>query len=243
VHEFGLPADIEKIVALAKEHSLHVIEDAACALGATVGLKKVGTFGDYGCFSFHPRKTITTGEGGAIATNDDHFANRIKTLRNHGMMRSPEGMEFVEASTNYRMTNFQAALGRAQLPHLQAWIEKRRELVSLYVEGLADLVDSDYISLPVISKSHSYQTFMIRLNQNIDRLSLINNLRDQGVESNLGAQCLNELMPFKTNNEVLFNSRLLANHGLALPMYEKLMPEQVKIITKTLHELIPQTMS
>lgn len=238
VHEFGFPADIEKIVVLAKEHNLYVVEDAACALGATVGTKKVGTFGDFGCFSFHPRKTITTGEGGAIATNDDDLAIRIKTLRNHGMIRTSEGMQFVEYSTNYRMTNFQAALGRVQLPNLEAWIRKRRALAAEYVKGLEKLVDKGLISLPVISTSHSYQTFMVLLNSGFERRLLIDKLKQQGVETNLGAQCLSRLEPFKSSAASDTNSRRLAEEGLALPLYETLTLRDIRHICKSLQDEI-----
>ncbi|MFQ5779388.1 MAG: DegT/DnrJ/EryC1/StrS family aminotransferase, partial [Nitrospiria bacterium] len=135
-HEFGCPADMTGMMALAKEHNLLVIEDAACALGATHHGRKVGSFGDTGCFSFHPRKSLTTGEGGAIATNNRAVAAKLRQWRSHGMQSSPQGMQFMVPGFNYRMTNFQAALGRVQLLRLDGWLKERRQLQQIYYQEL-----------------------------------------------------------------------------------------------------------
>ncbi len=116
---------MDALRALAAPHGLDIVEDAACALGATANGARAGTLGRVGCFSFHPRKTLTTGEGGALATNDAALARRLRRLRNHGMERAPTGLTFFEAAPNYRLTNFQAALGRAQLQKLDGWIRDR----------------------------------------------------------------------------------------------------------------------
>lgn len=238
VHEFGLPANIDEIMAVAEKHNLYVIEDAACALGATYHNKKAGTFGDLGCFSFHPRKTITTGEGGAIATNDDKLDQRVRALRNHGMLKTSEGMQFVEASTNYRMTDFQAALGRSQLPELNSWLLHRRRLVSEYADQLTGLISMGIVNLPIISNEHSYQTFMILLSNEIDRNQLIQKLKDEGVETNLGAQCLSELNLYAQASIVKGNANKLSNSGLALPLHEKITTEEVAYVCGKLKKII-----
>ncbi len=102
VHEFGATVDMDALRALTAPHGLDIVEDAACALGATANGARAGTLGRVGCFSFHPRKTLTTGEGGALATNDAALARRLRRLRNHGMERGPTGLTFFEAAPNYR---------------------------------------------------------------------------------------------------------------------------------------------
>lgn len=234
VHEFGCPADMHHISAMAKEYGISVVEDAACALGARYQGKMVGTLGNVGCFSFHPRKTLTTGEGGAISTNDQVLARRLRRLRNHGMERSDEGMRFLEPATNYRLTNFQAALGRKQLPHLDDWIAMRRELVDIYREDLLPLELAGSLRLPAVVDGHSWQTFMVTLDAGIDRLSIISTLRDCGVESNLGAQSLSEIGLYGEQLGEFSVGPCLYRSGLALPLFEQLVPDDVRRVCQAL---------
>ena len=156
VHEFGCPAKMDAINEIAKKYQLVVVEDAACAIGATFHDQKLGTLGDIGCFSFHPRKILTTGEGGVIVTNRKDLASRMRRLRNHGIDRKEGVVSFVESATNYRMTDFQAALGRHQLPCLDAWICNRRELARCYLKLLAPLECSGLLILPQWNVGHSW---------------------------------------------------------------------------------------
>ena len=114
VHEFGLCANMIQIIEIAKKHNLFVIEDAACALGATLNGQLAGTFGDFGSFSFHPRKAITSGEGGLLITSNLKNDKIIKTLRNHGIENGSNPMNFINAGFNYRLTDIQAALLKRQ---------------------------------------------------------------------------------------------------------------------------------
>lgn len=238
VHEFGCVADMTAIIRIAKAHGLFVVEDAACALGAHQEGKKAGTLGDLGCFSFHPRKTLTTGEGGAIATDNPERAARLRRLRSHGMERSSSGVQFLEAATNYRLTNFQAALGRQQLPHLDGWIQTRTELVNLYISNLQALVDRGFISVPSQVEGHSWQTFMVVLDQSFDRNQVIEELRDNQIEANLGAQCLSRIEMYKSNNTPGSVASNLYSHGLALPMFERMkfadIAQVVEVLDKAL---------
>ena len=95
VHEFGQAADMQKLMEIAHKRNLHVIEDAACAIGTKFNNQSVGSFSDLGCFSFHPRKMLTTGEGGAVTTNNKLLADKIRTLRNHGIQLKNEKYDFV----------------------------------------------------------------------------------------------------------------------------------------------------
>ena len=234
VHEFGCPADMAAINAVAQEHGLFVVEDAACALGAEMDGQKAGTLGTVGCFSFHPRKTLTTGEGGAIATNDAKLAARLRRLRNHGMERDARGLTFIESSTNYRLTQFQAVLGRHQLPHLDQWIAKRRSLVEEYVAGLP----GNALALPDLSKGHSWQTFMVVLPNGVDRSQVIKLLNAQGIESNLGAQSLSSIGLYGSPDaEVVVGSKL-ARQGLALPLYEEMSRADVAQVCSAIKQVL-----
>lgn len=223
VHEFGSPVDMTGLRAVARRHSLHVVEDAACAIGAVHEGRKVGTFGDIGCFSLHPRKTLTTGEGGILVTDDATLAHRLRRLRNHGMERGAVGMRFHEAGFNYRLTDIQSALGRSQLPRLQGWIEARRVLAQTYLSALAPLARRGLIDLPIDSPGHSWQTFMVVLANGIDRAAVILRLAEAGIEVNVGAQCLSMQQSFEkfvaTDPQAV--SARLYRQGLALPFCEQ----------------------
>lgn len=172
VHLFGLAAPMDQINALARKHNLVVIEDAACAIGTTYKGKPVGGLGDLGCFSFHPRKVITTGEGGAVTTNSDELANRVRALRNHGGTGSPDPSvephgpwtmgKFDVLGYNLRLSDIQAAVGVAQMAKLATLIEDRRSSARRYLEALASV---DELALPTggDSAGHTYQSFVVRV--------------------------------------------------------------------------------
>lgn len=174
VHLFGLAAPMDQINALARKHNLAVIEDAACAIGTTYKGKPVGGLGDLGCFSFHPRKVITTGEGGAVTTNSDALATKVRALRNHGGTGSPDpsvephgpwtmGM-FDVLGYNLRLSDIQAAVGVAQMAKLATLIEDRRSSARRYLKALASV---DELALPTggDSAGHTYQSFVVRVQE------------------------------------------------------------------------------
>lgn len=241
VHEFGCPADMTTLMAIAQEHGLLVVEDAACALGATHGGRMAGTFGDAGCFSFHPRKALTTGEGGCIATSDRDLAHRLRQLRNHGMERTEQGIEFVLPGYNYRLTNFQAALGRVQLKHFGEWVETRRELKRIYDQALVSL---DGLSVPSDIPGHSWQTYMVVLDHAEDRSEIIRHLREHGIEANLGAQSVSA-QPFYRKKYGLptddWTSQRLFRQGLALPFCETYTPEDLESVIAALRTGLART--
>ncbi len=230
VHEFGCMADMPEINRIAREHGLAVVEDAACALGASLADRKAGTWGDAGCFSFHPRKTLTTGEGGAISTDNAELAARMRRLRNHGMERTEEGMRFFEPATNYRLTNFQAALGRAQLPMLDSWIGQRELLVAAYARLLAPLHDEGLLTLPDLVPGHSWQTFMVVLADSYDRNEVIAKLREQSIETNLGAQSLSGVGIYGEPVSYSGQGKVLYSQGLALPLFERMTISDVEYV-------------
>lgn len=168
VHLFGLPADMDPIMKLAQERGLAVIEDAACGMGGFYKGRHAGTLGDAGCLSFHPRKSITTGEGGMVLTGSPDIDRAIEMLRDHGgdasdLKRHVEGVgvlpEYNVLGYNYRMTDLQGALGVAQMAKLEHIIGRRRGLAKRYNEALADL---DWIRTPAVPTGceHGYQSYV-----------------------------------------------------------------------------------
>ncbi len=242
VHEFGQPVDMVGLLAVAERQGLAVVEDAACAIGATVdtsaGPRAAGAAGTIGCFSLHPRKTLTTGEGGVLATDDDALAARLRRLRNHGMERGAEGVVFHEAGYNLRLTDVQAALGRAQLPHLQGWIDARRVLAARYRVLLAPLVQAGLLALPAEHPGHSWQTFMTVLVDGIDRAVVIRALAAEGIEANLGAQCLSAQPAFADVAEPSPVARRLFAQGLALPFCERYGTAEIERVSSTLARVL-----
>jgi perosamine synthetase len=234
VHEFGHPAEMDKIMAIAERFGLLVIEDAACALGAEFRGKKAGTFGATGCFSFHPRKAVTTGEGGIIATSDAALAERTRCLRNHGMTNENGRIEFVAAGFNYRMTDLQGALGVVQMKKLPELIEKRINLAALYDHSFDGV---DFITTPSCAMDcrHVYQTYHILLDEQIDRNKLIKTLRENGIETNYGAYAVHMQKYYgekygSCNISCPVSSSAFL-HGVALPLHPGLTVEDILVIT------------
>lgn len=186
VHEFGLACDMDAVMLVAKKHHLFVIEDAACALGALYKGKHVGGFGDFGSFSLHPRKAISSGEGGVLITNSEVYDKKIKILRNHGTETINGKMDFSEFGFNYRMTDFQAALVYSQMDRLQGSIDYKNELACIYHQSLNQL-KLQLPSTPDFTK-HTWQTYHVVLHDSIDRDLIIDKLRDYKVGVNYGAQ-------------------------------------------------------
>ena len=192
VHQFGLAADIERLVDVARSRNLLLVEDAACALGTRVGGRHVGSFGDIGCFSFHPRKSITTGEGGMVTTANDEIRRTIRRLRDIGADREAGGVmpDFRELGYNYRMTDLQAALGLTQMEKLDAILADRRAAARAYsvILSRADGEGSPATPAEILrfaqddEERHSWQSYVC----------LISDVRDSDVEA--GGERRNAIM-------------------------------------------------
>ncbi len=170
VHLFGLAARMDRILEICNNHGLFIIEDAACAVGTTYDGRPVGGLGDIGCFSFHPRKVITTGEGGMVTTDKTEYAEKIVSLRSHGAGGIPEGAKpapytmarFDVLGFNLRMSDIQAAVGIAQMAKLDNLLSERRRLAERYNVILNGIEE---IALPSIPEKcgHTYQSYVIRI--------------------------------------------------------------------------------
>jgi perosamine synthetase len=235
VHQFGLMADMDPLLELAQQHGLKVVEDAACAIGATSPVGQAGAVGDLGCFSFHPRKTITTGEGGLVTTDDDDLAARARQQRNHGMSSTSAGLRFVEPGHNLRMPDLAAAIGRCQIDRLGPSIAGRRARAAQYCERL---VDVPWLQLPSepAGYAHTYQTFAVLLDPAVDRAAVMGRLLEQGVQSSIGAHALHRipyLVPY-CEGRTFAGSDRAADSVLCLPLYPTMTEADVDRAVETL---------
>ncbi len=240
VHEFGLACDIESLCAIANRHGIPVVEDAACALGARQHGRLVGTYGIMGSFSLHPRKSITSGEGGVILTNDATMATRLRQLRNHGIEMENGQMNFVTAGFNYRMTDFQAALAWSQFQRLEEILEIKNELAEIYFSDVCN----QKLKLPSRPKdrNHTWQTFHLLLDASLQQKEQIEKLKSKGIGTNYGAQCIPEQTYYQQkyglNGKELFpNAYAAYTRGLAVPVYERLTKDDLHYIVQTINQL------
>lgn len=242
VHEFGLCADMEGIMQIAKKHSLYVIEDAACALGASQNGKMAGSFGDFGAFSLHPRKAITSGEGGLLTTHHEHLDLRVKCFRNHGIAPGSLPMDFVDAGFNYRMTDFQAALVSSQFARLHVSLKRRDELARCYLKSITNV----HVQLPWLpsDRRHTWQTFHILVDSHENREKLMRYLKEDGISTNYGAQCIPSMTyyarKYGTDASKHFpNAWAAFARGLALPLYSEMTGDQNAIVISTINAFQP----
>jgi len=199
VHIYGLPVDMDPVLALAKKYKLKIIEDAAEMHGQTYKGKMCGSFGDISIFSFYPNKHITTGEGGMILTNDNALSERCKKLRN--LCFEPNGPRFVhyDLGWNYRMTNLQAALGLAQLEQLDRFVTKKRELGKKYQNGLSSLIEKGF-QLPLNQTNFAeniYWIFGLLAPNETEKEKLVEYLTLKGIGTRPFFWCMHEQPVFQ----------------------------------------------
>lgn len=229
IDQFGNPARADEIRGALG--SLPIIEDAACALGSRFSSGPCGTLGLVSCLSFHPRKILTTGEGGMCLSDDDDIADKIRMLRNHGQL----GGEFVVASGNSRMTEMAAALGLAQLNRLNEILARRRELAARYASALDGTLDLQ--SCPPGGESN-YQTFGVILPQGFDRNAVREKLRTRGVEAGLLSFAIHKLGSFTGSTASLPITEHIAARGIALPLFPQMRNAEVDEVVKSLRGVL-----
>jgi len=191
----GQPCDYDALKAIADRHGLMLVADACHALGATYNSRRVGTLADLSTFSFHPVKHMTTGEGGMVTTDDAKFAGRVRRFRNHGIesdhrQRTERGTwyyEMTELGYNYRITDFQCALGLSQLGKLSGWVARRQEIAALYDKALAEVPAVEPLARRP-GRTHAYHLYVVRLDLDrlrTDRSAIFKALREAGVGVNV----------------------------------------------------------
>jgi len=237
---FGNPVNIYEILEIAKQYRIYVIEDAAGALGSEYKGKKCGTFGDIGCYSFHPRKIITTAEGGMVVTNNDELAKKVQRLRNHGIQKTNSLPDFVEPGFNYRMNDLEAVLGLTQIHEITSIIRERQELSKFYIDFLKKNRDISFQKI-LSGSTTTWQTFAIRLKHH-DINSVLVPLKSLGIEANIASYALHLLHFYRSKYNYKStdypNASELYLRCLALPFYNGLSRNRVKYVANMLQKLI-----
>lgn len=238
---FGNPLDYDRLGEIREKHKVLVLEDAACSLGASYNGKKVGSLSDISVFSLHPRKFITTGEGGLITTNNTRWVEWMDSYKHFGAdsHASRAGTEFERIGTNYKLSNIQAAIGLVQMGHIESLLARRTELARHYQELLHGVQG---ILFPhVTSKGiHSWQSFCVFVENRDD---VIQTLRQKGIESQIGTYSLHMHRAFNENPNCqimgeMSGSRYAFEHCLTLPLYHELTVEIQEYIVQELIKAI-----
>ena len=227
VHLNGHVCDMEKIMGLAHKYGLHVIEDAAQALGASFKGKRCASFGDTGIFSFYPAKMIgTAGDGGMVCTNDDGFARKLRAFRDNGRVESVEVIECFGWCT--RLDNLHAALLNMKFKYFEKWVTRRRKIARMYDEGLRGI--DDLVTHPRSNGDclDVYQNYVIRSKRRDD---LVNHLRNSGIEVLISwPKPLHKQKALGLSHFNLPKTEQISREVLSLPMYPELTDSEVEIV-------------
>ena len=248
VHLFGLCADIDAIKSFAP--NLKIVEDGACAAGASLNGRPAGSLGDIGCFSFHPRKSVTTGEGGMLTTNDDELAKKLNILRNHGASISEEQRhkgpkpyilpEFDSVGYNYRMTDLQGALGVIQLKKLDKFIEERQLWANFYHQELSRI---SWLRTPQhpTNYKHGWQSYVLFVDEAkspINRNDLMEYLQQKGISTRPGTHAIHMLGFYKNTFNIQpmdFPGAYAANeYSMSIPLHNMMKKEDYEYIVEIL---------
>ena len=247
-----MPSDIDAYRALCEKHNLKLIEDAACAAGSAYKGGKIGSHSELACFSFHPRKVISTGDGGMITTNREDFYQRLKLLRQHGMSvndrvrhESSKIMfeDHLEVAYNYRLTDIQASVGIKQLEKLDWIIEERRKIANQYLEALKDI---DCIHLPFETDGYfsNYQSFSIYLKPHcpISRNDLMQKLLDDGISTRRGIMTTHRETAYKTDYKdvLLPKSEDVCDQSIIIPLYIPMEQNDINTVISKLRYYLTQ---
>jgi len=266
VHLFGLCSDMPYIMKLAKKYDLKVIEDAACGFDAWIGNKHAGTFGDVGCFSFHPRKSICTGEGGMLITNNDALANKVSQLKDHGASKSDLERhsekggsllpDFTMRGYNYRMTDMQGALGVCQMNKKEYIMNGRRDIASRYDIALKDI---SQLITPYIPENykHGLQSYVCIFSdgenidnltkKQIDRINIKRNifmekLENKNIATRQGTHAVHTLGYYKEKNSFEDESFLVSyaadRLSIAIPLYAGMKNDEFEYIISNIKEAL-----
>jgi perosamine synthetase len=253
VHQIGMPSNIDAFREICDRHNLTLIEDAACAVGSAYKGAKIGSHSDLVCFSFHPRKVISTGDGGMITTNREDYAQRMKLLRQHGMSvndrvrhQSSKVLfeDHVEVGYNYRMTDIQAAVGIKQLEKLDWIIEERRKVADYYLKELANV---ECIKLPTEEKDYftNWQSFSIYLKENapVERNTLMQLMLDDDIATRRGIMNTHRETAYKNYRNIhLPVSEDLQDRSIIIPLYVPMdLADAAKVVESLKKHLVKDT--
>jgi dTDP-4-amino-4,6-dideoxygalactose transaminase len=251
VHQMGLPCDLGALRKLCDRHGLVLIEDAACAIGSKICMnghwEAVGKpHGRIACFSFHPRKVITTGEGGMLTTPDPVLDQKFRLLRQHGMSVADTVRhgsqqvvfeDYVMVGFNYRMTDIQAAIGRRQLQRLPQLVSRRRALAAGYAELLGNAEGLTLPSEPDWARSN-WQSYCLRLPHRLNQREVMQRLLDKGIATRRGIMCSHREAPYSTEKprHDLRQSEAAQDHSILLPLYAQMCDDDLVRVADALKD-------
>ena len=248
VHYGGYACDMPNITKLARERGLIVIEDAAHAVGSELGGRKLGTWGDIGCFSFFSNKNMTTGEGGMMVTDNELYSQRLRLLRSHGMTSltwdrhkgHAWSYDVVDLGYNYRIDEIRAALGKVQLEKLPANNERRRHLTQIYRDTLQELTPQvivPFIDHAGISAAH---LMPVLLPPGANRLNFMESMKSQGIQTSIHYPPIHSFTAFKggDENNLLHNTDDIAGREVTLPLFPTMSDEDVFTIVKAIAQAL-----
>jgi perosamine synthetase len=271
VHQMGMPCDLKSIIAVARQHALPVVEDCACAIGSEIRSngqwQKIGKpHGDVACFSFHPRKVITTGDGGMITTNNGKWDELFHLWRLHGMSASTAARHgakevvfesYIHFGFNYRMTDIQAAIGREQLQRLPEIVVKRREIADRYFRVLKDIKGLILPTEPPWARSN-WQSFCVRLPEECDQRAVMQEMLNLGVATRRGIMCSHREPVYAQEPwscgigpgscdcppgqcKRLRESQLAQDRSIVLPLYPQMTEEDQNHVVEVLRSACKKT--
>lgn len=247
VHQIGQPADLDRFLAIGAKHGVKILEDAACAIGARYKGRPIGGHSEMACFSFHPRKVITTGEGGMVTTNNPDHARRLRLLRQHGMSipdtvrhsaRQVLIEEYLCAGYNYRMTDIQAAIGVEQMKKLDWIVARRRELAARYT---ASLERHPWVRPPYVPDyaEPNFQSYAVQLADDapIGRDDLLQRLLDEKIAARRGVM-LTHAEPAYAGHQAppLPHSAAASAKSMLLPLYPQMTPAEQDLVVAALFD-------
>jgi perosamine synthetase len=237
VHLYGHPCDMDALTSICSKHDLFLIEDCAESMGTLYKGQHVGTFGDISTFSFFGNKTITTGEGGMVVTNDKSLSERSKHIKGQGLAKNREYWHDI-IGYNYRMTNIQAAIGVAQLEQADKFLKQKREIAGWYTKYL----DSDKVTYHQETKNtyHSYWMFSILVNKPFLREPLREHLKSHSIETRPLFFPVHTMPMYATRYHKFEVAESLAARGINLPSHPMLTEAEVKEISQAINSFLPQ---
>ncbi len=246
VDAFGQCADYDELQAIADRHGLFLVEDAAAASGATYKGRPAGSLADIGCFSFHGRKGITCGEGGALTTDDDDVAAFVRKVHAFGIESALVRQDQTDLPVpvfdllgyNYKLSDIAAAILRVQIRRLPQLLARRRAIAALYAELLGDF---ELVTCPVVldDRESTWQAYVLHLAPNVPRGAAAHALRERGVQCNFGTYASHVQPLYASTDACPVSADLFARH-LAIPMHANLTDDQVEIVGKTVRQVITQ---
>jgi perosamine synthetase len=255
IHQMGMPCDLHALMAVANRHDIALVEDAACAAGSQIRIdgqwERIGRpRGQIACFSFHPRKVITTGEGGMLTTSDPECDRKFRLCRQHGMS-VPDTVrhgsqqvifeDYLVIGFNYRMTDVQAAVGRKQLERLPDLVSRRRAIAASYAELLGNI---DGLALPVEPEwaRSNWQSYCVRLPNRVDQKAVMQSLLNQGIATRRGIMCSHREPPYSSEKQHhdLRQSELAQDNSILLPIFTQMTEDDVTRVANALRRELRQ---